>query len=333
MNKPIFTLRLALSIVAFGAILLLAILFGSTQLPMPTTQIASPTPLQTRRTGQLEIHLLDVKHGDAQLIVSPTGETILIDGGRAEFAEKTANYIKSVLGQTTVDYFLATHYHTDHIGGVVSLFRDQGLKVRKAIYDRGGTRAEFTEETAYPKYYDYVTNPQNNLNRVRIRVGDTIDLGPQLNVRVLSVGDIDTRTALNIPVVGENDNSVVLWLTFGKFDYWTGGDLSGEASIRYADIETAIIPLLPRQADAYKANHHCVNYNNNLAFLTALKPTVSLISGSNAVIGWKCVLRLEAQSEVYITDQIPVHQAAGDIVLTSRDGNTFEVAGKTYQSK
>lgn len=331
MNKPFFIWRMGLLVMALVGLVSASIMLGAIQRPVPTTNLATPSP--TPRRGQLEIHLLDVKHGDAQLIVSPTGETLLIDGGRAEFAQKTANYIKSILGHTTIDYFVATHYHTDHIGGVVPLFRDHGLTVRKALYDRGGTRAEFTEEKAYGNYYDYVTNPQNKLNRVRLRVGDRIDLGPQLDVRVLSVGDIDTRTALGIPVIGENDNSIVLWLTFGKFDYWTGGDLSGEASIRFADIETAIIPLLPRQADAFKANHHCVNYNNNPTFLAALKPTVSLISGSNEVIGWKCVLRLEAQSQVYITDRIPVHQPAGDIVLTSRDGNTFEIAGKIYASK
>jgi beta-lactamase superfamily II metal-dependent hydrolase len=109
--------------------------------------------------------------------------------------------------------------------------------------------------------------------------------------------------------------------------------LSGESSIRYADVESAVIPLLPREADAFKANHHCVDYNNNPKFLAALSPTVSLVSTSHEVVGWKCILRLEKISEVYITDQIPAHKAAGDIVLTSRDGDTFEVAGKTYQSK
>ncbi|MCI0477625.1 MAG: hypothetical protein L0Y55_15375, partial [Anaerolineales bacterium] len=191
--------------------------------------------------------------------------------GRAEFAQKTADYLRNLLGSVAVDYFLATHYHVDHIGAVPTLLRDHGLVIRKAVFDRGGNRGELNE-AAYRAYFDAISDPARGLKRVRLRTGDAIDLGPQLSARVLSVGDIDARTATGVPVVGENDNSIVLWLTFGKFDYWTGGDLSGEASIRFADIESAVIPLLPRQADAFKANHHCVDYNNNPQFLAALAP-------------------------------------------------------------
>jgi competence protein ComEC len=319
-------LRFGLMVVVALAILWAVALLGATKKPVPS---ATTVP---SRSSQLEIHLLDVKHGDVQLIRSPTGETLLIDAGRAEFAQKTADYLRQVLGVVAVDYFLATHYHVDHIGAVPTLLRDHGLVIRKALYDRGGERGELNE-SAYRAYLDAISDPTRGITRVRIRTGDSIDLGPRLSVRVLAVGDVDTHTATGVPVVGENDNSIVLWLTFGKFDYWTGGDLSGEASTRYADIESAVIPWLPREADAFKANHHCVNYNNNPEFLAALKPTVSLVSTSHEVVGWKCILRLEAQSEVYLTDQIPAHKAAGDIVLISRDGNTFDVAGKTYLSK
>jgi len=339
-----------LSRLAVAAIVVVGLLVGcgpavtplSTSVPPTATPNVTPTPSPTPTAtpmaqrwtpGQLEIHVLDVKHGDAQLIVSPTGETLLIDVAREEFAPKIAQYLREVLGEAAVDFVMLSHYHVDHIQGAVPLLRDHGIVVRRAVLDRGGDQQEYDSEH-YRAYYDYVTDPAHGLKRIRVYMGDMIDMGPEITVEVLAVGDIDTRTNLGIPVQeNDNDNCIALWLTLGKFDYWTAGDLSGVDSIRYADIESAVIPLLPRQVDVYRANHHAIDYNSNPDFLAALNPTVTLASTSHEVVGWETILRLEKYGDVYITDQIPAHKAYGDIVLTSHDGETYTVEGKTYTSK
>ena len=300
-----------------------------TDTPAPTV-----TPMAQEWTpDQLEIHVMAVDHGDAQLIVSPTGETLLIDGAREEFAARTAQYLREVLGDAAVDYLLVTHYHVDHIQGIAPLFENEGLEVRKAVLDRGGDRQEYDSDH-YRAYYDYVTDPTHGLTRVRVRLGDQIDLGPRLSLDVLAVGDIDTHTNVGVPIQeDDNDNCIALWLTFGEFDYWTGGDLSGVDSIRYADIETAVIPYLPREADVYRANHHAIGYNSNPAFVEALNPRVTIASTYHAVADWNTVLRLEAQSDLYMTGSVPAHQAYGDIVLSSKDGKTYMVEGNVYTSK
>jgi competence protein ComEC len=292
----------------------------------------SPTPMVQRWTpGQLEIHILFVKHGDTQLIISPTGETMLIDVNTG-YAEKTASFLRDVLGKAEVDYLLVTHYHEDHIGGIVPLLSEQGVKIRRAVLDRGGDSTEYTS-SIYRTYYNYVNNPENHLTRFRLKVGDTIDMGAQLSISVLAAGDVDTNTNLGLPVIDDNDNSIALWLTFGKFDYWTGGDLTGVDSIRFTNIEAAVIPSIPRPVDVYRANHHSIGYNSSPEFVAALNPTVVLVSTSFEVVDWKTLLRLEKGSDVYITDQVPVHNASGDIRLTSQDGNTYFVEDKYYISK
>ncbi len=299
---------------------------------------AAPSPAATAMAmpwtpGQLEVHLLDVGHGDAQLIVSPTGETMLIDCGRVEYAPKIARYLTEVLGEPTVDYLMMSHYHMDHLGAFVPLVRDEGLTIRKAILDRGGGRDELSD-SAFVAYYDYLTDPAHRLRRVRVRPGDEIDLGSRISVSVLAVGDVDTRTNAGVPVVAENDNSIALWLRFGRFDYFTAGDLSGEASSAYADIESAVIPLLPGQADAMKANHHCQPANNRAEFIAALNPQAILVSGNNSVVRWQPLTRLEKHCPVYITSSdIVAHKGHGDIVLTSRDGEQFTIEGDLYISR
>ncbi len=315
------------------AVLVSLLAWGSALLPSPRHLTPTPTALPERwTTGQLEIHVLAVQHGDAQLVISPSGETMLIDCARVQFAQKVADYLRAVLGKVTVDYLLLSHYHPDHDGACAPLFRKHKLAVRRAVLDRGGGRQEYDSDS-YRAYYDVVTDPANKLTRVRVHVGDLINMGPGISLQVLSVGDIDTRTALGVPVVGENDNSIALWLTFGRFDYWTGADLSGVNSSDYANIEAAVIPRLPRQADVYHANHHGSNNNSHPAFLAALNPTVSLVSTNYDVVGWDTILRLEKYGDVYITEKIPAHKAYGDIVVTSTDGETYTVEGKRYASK
>lgn len=82
----------------------------------------------TWRQGELNIYWLDVEQGDAQLIVGPTGKTMLIDlgenawnstGGNTQ-ASRVASRIRSICGVASgpvhLDYVMGSHHHLDHIG-------------------------------------------------------------------------------------------------------------------------------------------------------------------------------------------------------------------------
>src|SRR5579864_1662817 len=78
--------------------------------------LAKPKPLQ--------IYAVDVEGGQATLIVSPSGESLLIDAGWPGFNGRDANRIVAVAklaGVKQLDYVLTTHYHRDHVGGVPEL--------------------------------------------------------------------------------------------------------------------------------------------------------------------------------------------------------------------
>jgi beta-lactamase superfamily II metal-dependent hydrolase len=66
----------------------------------------------------LEIYYIDVEGGGATLFVSPSGESLLVDAGNP--GARDVQRILAVLsdaGIKQIDYFLATHYHSDHVGG------------------------------------------------------------------------------------------------------------------------------------------------------------------------------------------------------------------------
>src|SRR5437667_8312858 len=72
----------------------------------------------------LDIYFVDVEGGQSTLVVSPSGESMLIDAGWPGFDGRDANRILAAAkqaGVTKIDYLVVTHYHTDHAGGVAPL--------------------------------------------------------------------------------------------------------------------------------------------------------------------------------------------------------------------
>ena len=68
----------------------------------------------------LRIYHIDVDQGDATLCVSPGGHTLLVDSGKNGHGPR----IKAVMeqaGVSSIDHFVATHYHEDHYGGIDEL--------------------------------------------------------------------------------------------------------------------------------------------------------------------------------------------------------------------
>ncbi|MGH8968764.1 MAG: hypothetical protein ACRDV1_02315 [Actinomycetes bacterium] len=82
----------------------------------------------TWRQGELNVYWFDVEQGDAQLVVGPTGRTLLIDLGENAWnssglntnATQIAAEIRGICGIASgpvhLDYVMASHHHLDHIG-------------------------------------------------------------------------------------------------------------------------------------------------------------------------------------------------------------------------
>jgi len=69
----------------------------------------------------LDIYWIDVEGGAATLIVTPARESVLMDAGWDRDDERDAKRIEAAMtdaGITEIDYFIASHFHGDHVGGV-----------------------------------------------------------------------------------------------------------------------------------------------------------------------------------------------------------------------
>lgn len=267
---------------------------------------------------QLRIVHIDVGQGDATLIVGPT-RTLLYDGGLTGSGTKIRSVMNS-LGIASIDYFVAGHYHADHIGGIDELING-GIPVNLASYDRGGTYASQT-------YTDYVNAV--GAKRSTIALGQVIDLGGGVTLTCVAVNG--TTAQGNVTPTGENDRSVALVLRYGTFDYFIASDLTGGGSST-GDVETKAAPAAG-DVDVLHVGHHGSTTSTNQTLVNTLKPEHAVIScgdGNSYGHPTQTILnRLAAapqldtiwQTESGTGAWVPEVRIGGDI--------TFLVSGSTY---
>jgi len=213
--------------------------------------------------GKLQIHFIDVGQGDAALLVSPGGQTVLFDDGTTGECDKPVSYLQQ-LGVTRLDYLIASHYHSDHIGCSVEVLHEYPL--RQTAYDRGGTYAS----RVYDRYVAAVgTRRQTATDQTVI----TLDQSTAHPVRI----EIVALNGDGVVTANENDLSLDAVVHCGDFDAEIGGDLSGYRSEGYEDIESGVAPKVGK-IEVYKVHHHGSRYSSNEAWLSTTKPQVGIIS-------------------------------------------------------
>jgi beta-lactamase superfamily II metal-dependent hydrolase len=277
--------------------------------------------------GHLQIHFMDVGQGDGALLISPRGEVVLFDVGK-DMKRKDCTRPVSYMDQlhiTKIDYLFVSHYHFDHIGCIPDVLEQ--FPLQHAAYDRGQSYpgATFTEYVAAVKPH-----------RMTAEAGTTVELDKGSGHSVLI-----TVKAINgngVTTTNENDLSLTALVSYDNFRAEIGGDLSGDNTDMYADIETGVGPKVGR-IDVYKVHHHCSSHSTNEAWLRDTAPTIGIIStGDNNAYQHPttdCLERLhQAGVKTYWTERgagaVPeagLDEVAGNIVVDLAPGGaTYSVS-------
>ena len=93
---------------------------STTSVPTIKTSVSKFTATTTslpETSGDMVVHFIDVGQGDSIFIELPNSETMLIDAGEIGQGDLVSTYIFSQ-GYDTIDHVVATHTHSDHIGGM-----------------------------------------------------------------------------------------------------------------------------------------------------------------------------------------------------------------------
>lgn len=213
---------------------------------------------------QLRIVHINVDQGDATLIIGPT-KTLLFDGGNTGKGARIRNVLDS-LSITSLDYFVAGHYHADHIGAIDEVING-GIPLNIASFDRGAVSPPSTQ--AYNQYVTAV-----GAKRQTITLNQQIDLGGGCVLTCIAVNGSTNQGSVSPS--GENDRSIALVLRFGTFDYFIASDLTGGGSST-ADVES-LLAADAGNVDVLHIGHHGSRTSTNQTLVDTLRPEHAVIS-------------------------------------------------------
>ena len=130
--------------------------------------------VQAKPSRSLKIYFIDVEGGAATLIVTPAGESVLLDAGWDTPDGRDAKRIQQAMqlaGITSIDHLVVSHYHRDHYGGVPELSR---LVPVKRFYDHGKMTALSEDAQFEQRYGAYQAATKGE--SITLKPGDTIPL-------------------------------------------------------------------------------------------------------------------------------------------------------------
>ncbi|MBF0362493.1 MAG: MBL fold metallo-hydrolase [Oligoflexia bacterium] len=85
------------------------------------------------------------------------------------------------------------------------------------------------------------------------------------------------KSASSTTSINPNSLSLAMVISYGKFKYYTGGDLTGAIKAKTPDLESLVANTIG-SVDVMKSNHHGSAGSNNLYFLSTLKPKHVLVT-------------------------------------------------------
>jgi beta-lactamase superfamily II metal-dependent hydrolase/chitodextrinase len=247
----------------------------------------------------LRIYHFDVEQGDATLIVSPDGQTLLFDAGNEGRGRERVAARMRALGLTRLDYTVLSHYDADHVGGLDEVI-NAGFAPSIA-YDRGDTSRGTIAVAEY--------QTAAGARRRTIQPGEIIALGAEVTLECVGVNGVSAEGAsANAAPDEENERSVAFVLHYRDFDYFVAGDLTA-GGLGTRDVESLVAPIV-RDVDVLRVSHHGSPTSTGQVLLERLLPEVAIVS-----VGFSNVYAHPASS---VLTRLAAMPGLSDVWLTNR---------------
>lgn len=258
-----------------------------------------------------DIYFIDVGFGNATLIVSPSGETMLLDTG-AFYGIQHILDTTDEIGVNRIDYLVVSHYHNDHYGAAAGLlnkipvghFVDHGPSVEAFQDDDWWLERRkpwFKPDMGrrYNESFMAYVRAREKVGHIVVKAGDQLPV-KGLSVRILTAGGEVISSPLEgaggpnsecvnftgrMPDDAEDAQSIGTLVTFGKFRFIYLGDLSWNEEGELFCPEDKVGPV-----DAYVITHHAQSFPRSMGDyywglsacppceLAALRPRVAVLS-------------------------------------------------------
>ena len=318
-----------------------------------------PTPTTLR------IVHFNAGNSDATLVIlQGKGKTrmftrsMLIDAGGAD----PVGAVQSQ-GISALDYAVATRAEGDSLTGIQRVVNSLRMT---------GDGMVFQREHAWPGPGNLVPGSQIDMTKVPNSLKNAGVASPadqqdfeefvstfrgRLRIECVAVNGQTKSGKDSHPYPDQMARSVAFKITFGRFRYFTGGNLTGGGPAGLATNPSSNLEgMVARDVgpvDVLRVDHHGSPTSTSLQFLSALNPLVAIISvdrtpSNDMQFGWqaRAVLDRLVQSRslqnVFITgdvstpggltadDKKKIRAQQGDITVTTTGEDTFQVNGTTF---
>ena len=236
----------------------------------------------------LDMYVIDVEGGKSLLLVSPSGESMVIDTGGGREADRIAEACKAA-GVKKIDYMVVSHYDGDHVGGVPAL----AARVPMVNFVDHGANVQL-DNPGYVKNVDAYLALAAKGKRIVVKAGDKIPIkgidvqvvmaagkaitaplkgagqpNPACETTQRKVWGLDERGILDNHDTNENSQAITVLVAYGKFRMFDPADLTWNK-----DRELFCPVNRVGTVDLFMtANHGMVNANSPI-MVHALRPRV-----------------------------------------------------------
>jgi beta-lactamase superfamily II metal-dependent hydrolase len=250
---------------------------------LATTALCSalaPDRPANAQSRNLDIYWIDVEGGAATLIVSPSGESMLVDTGYAEGGRdaKRIHAAAQQAGLKQIDSLVISHFHADHVGGLAALAKMIPIA---RFFDHGDT-VDPVDQERLDGYRAVAVG-----KRTVVRPGDEIPVKGFQTLVVSSDAKILAQpvkgggpnplcvdAAEMAPAAGENQRMVGLLHTFGNFKFVNLIDLDWQKEMELS----CPINRLGTVAVYQTSRHGSLDGAGAPAFLGAIRPQVVVVN-------------------------------------------------------
>jgi len=240
-----------------------------------------------------DMYMIDVEGSKASLLVSPSGETMMIDAGipgserNGRDTDRIVEACKAA-GVKKIDYMVVTHYDGDHVGGVPAL----AARMPIGTFVDHGENVQINDFTlkVVKDYMDVAAKGK----RMVVKAGDRIPIKGLDVLVVMAAGKAITeplkgagqpnplcdttprktwgpnaRGIVDNQDTNENSAAIVLLITYGKYRMFDPADLTWNK-----DREMFCPINRIGTVDLYMTANHGIDVANSPLMVHALRPRV-----------------------------------------------------------
>jgi competence protein ComEC len=246
----------------------------------------------------LSVLVIDVGQADSILVTMSTGEVMLIDAGESDSVDAIYEELDE-RNIDTIDILVATHPHSDHIGGMPSVIERYNIVMVFMPDMTSGSKI-------YKKLLDAID--KKDIPITEAYAGERFSLGAA-QCAIVSPGADDD--------IDPNNESVVIFLDYLDTECLFTGDMEERAE------EEVLTDSSYIDADILKIAHHGSSTGTSEVFLDAVSPEYAVIScGEGNSYGHPHEQTLDLLEAYGLTPYRT--DLSGDILFTS-DGHTIQV--------